>query len=94
MACRSGCRTQDHASYAQCCQDASIGAWMVAQSKGFDQATQRRWDGELGEYKALRKQGIQPDGTTRPHLEKAKMMSDKVGAAYGTDFNAASPMGD
>jgi hypothetical protein len=67
---------------------------MVAQSKGFDQGAQRRWDGELNEYKALRKQGIQPDGTTRPHLEKAKKLSDAVGAAYGRDFNAATPMGN
>lgn len=92
MACRSGCKTQDHANYAECCKAASIGAWMVAQSKGFDLSNQRRWDRELGDYRALRKEGIQPDGTTRPHLEKAKKLSDHVGAAYGRDFNLATPM--
>lgn len=65
---------------------------MVAVSKGFDQGVQRRWDNELGEYRDLRKEGIRPDGTTRPHLEKAKKLSDAVGAAYGRDFNMATPM--
>jgi hypothetical protein len=67
---------------------------MVAVSKGFDQGSQRRWDGELTDYKALRKEGIQPDGTTRPHLDRAKKLSDMVGAAYGSAFNVATPMED
>lgn len=92
MACRTGCKTQDHASYAECCKDAATGAWMVAASKGYDQGAQRRWDGELSEYRSLRKEGIRPDGTTRPHLEKAKKLSDHMGAAYGRDFNVATQM--
>jgi hypothetical protein len=94
MACTSGCKTKDHRSYAECLRAKSTGSWMVAISKGFDQNVQRRWDNELKDYAALRKEGIQPDGTTRPKLEQAKRLSDMVGAAYGRDFNKATAMED
>lgn len=90
--CTSGCATQDHATYADCLKDKGTRPWMVAISKGFEVDKQRRWDGELQAYRDARAEGIQPDGTTMGKIDKAKRLSDLVGAAYGRDFNAATPL--
>lgn len=92
--CTSGCRTKDHASYAACLQDKGVKTYLASPSKGLDGTTQKKWDAELSAYSSARKQGIQPDGTTMRHVEKAVRLSEKVGAAYGRDFNIATPMGD
>ena len=92
MACRSGCRTKDHATYAECLQDAGIGTFLVRASKGEDGTAQKKWDRELESYRQARKEGIQPDGTTSKKIDAAKRRSDQVGAAYGRDFSRANPM--
>lgn len=92
MACRTGCRTQDHDSYAACLQDAGIRTYLASPSKGLDGTTQKRWDRDLSDYRAARRQGVQPDGTTGAKVEQAMRLSDKAGAAYGRDFSLADPM--
>ncbi len=82
MTCRSGCPTQDHASYAECCRDSGLRVAYSQSSNGQDYSAQKRWDRELSEYRDLRRQGVQPDGTTRPALEHAKAMSDALGKPY------------
>jgi hypothetical protein len=90
--CSSGCRTKDHRSYADCLQDKGVKTYLAAPSKGLDGTTQKRWDSELSSYREARSQGIQPDGTTRRHIEKAVRLSDMRGMAYGRDFNIATPV--
>lgn len=90
--CRSGCKTKDHASYAECLQDAGIGTYLVRISMGEDGTAQKKWDRELDDYKALRKEGVQPDGTVRKKIDEAKRLSDTAGAAYGRDFSRADPL--
>lgn len=92
MACRTGCKTKDHASYAECLQDAGVGTYLVRASRGEDGTAQKKWDRELESYYRARKEGIQPDGTTTKKIDDARRLSDKVGAAYGRDFNKANPM--
>lgn len=92
MACRSGCKTKDHANYHECLRAASTGTFLVKASMGQDGTAQKRWDRELASYYSARKEGIRPDGTTTAKIDQAKEMSDKVGAAYGRDFNQADPM--
>lgn len=93
MACRTGCRTKDHASYHECLRDAGTRTYLAAPSRGLDGTTQKQWDRELAMYRDARRQGIQPDGTTRAKVEKAVKLSDQAGAAYGRDFSQANPMG-
>lgn len=50
-----------------------------------DAIAQKRWDKELDRYAEVRKQGIQPDGTTMPKIVAAEEKSDRLGVAYGTD---------
>lgn len=75
MACRSGCPTQDHATYGECLKSARIRTTMAF-------AGMKHTDNELAEYRALRKEGIQPAGTTRKALDEAKAISDRAGGAF------------
>jgi hypothetical protein len=59
---------------------------------GGDATAQKQWDHELDLYRAARRQGIQPDGTTANKVMAAIKASDAAGAAYGKDFKAAAPM--
>lgn len=90
--CTSGCKTKDHASYGECLQDKGVRTYLASPSKGLDGTTQKKWDHELDLYRKARKEGIQPDGTTLNKVTQAMKASDKVGAAYGRDFNVAGPM--
>lgn len=92
MTCRTGCRTQDHASYHECLRDAGTRTYLASPSKGLDGTGQKRWDKELSDYRDARRQGIQPDGTTKAKVEDAVRRSDAAGAAYGRDFTRADPM--
>jgi hypothetical protein len=94
MACTSGCPTQNHASYWECLRSKGVGTYLASPSKGLDGTAQKRWDRELDAYRAARRQGVQPDGTTMTKIEHAMRESDRVGARYGTDFNVATPMED
>lgn len=93
MACRTGCRTKNHGSYHECLRAASITTSGASPSRGLDMTARKAWNAELDAYRAARRQGIQPDGTTKDKIEQAVRLSDQVGAAYGRDFNAAGPMG-
>ncbi|MGW2513660.1 hypothetical protein ACWC0A_30550 [Streptomyces scopuliridis] len=92
MTCTTGCKTQDHASYAECLKAKAVKTFLASPSKGLDGTTQKRWDAELNAYCNARQEGIQPDGTTMAKVTQAVKASDKFGKAYGRDFNAASPM--
>lgn len=92
MACTTGCKTRDHASYAECLRAKGTRPWMVSVSKGFDLDVQRRWDGELQSYRDARAEGIRPDGTTQAKVDAARRQSDVHQAAYGEDFKVATPM--
>ena len=92
MACRQGCKTQDHGSWGECLRAAEVRTYHVAVSKGFDATAQKKWDRELDGFAKATKEGIRPDGTKWDKIDAAKRASDRAGAAYGRDFNKATPM--
>lgn len=92
--CTSGCKTKDHLTYAECLRDKGTKTYLASPSKGLDGTAQKRWDGELDRYRAARKEGIRPDGTTMPKVMDAIRRSDEAGAAYGRDFSKATPLED
>lgn len=75
MACRSGCKTQDHASYAECLRSARAGV-------SFGGTIRQKTESELDAYRRARAAGIQPAGTTQAAVDAANAMSDKYGQAY------------
>lgn len=89
--CTSGCKTKDHASWGECMR-AKHAVIAYAGIGGGDATAQKRWDSELQAYRDARAQGIQPDGTTRKHIDAALEASDRAGKAYGRDFAVATPM--
>jgi hypothetical protein len=89
--CRTGCATQDHATWGECARAANLRVAYCGIGGG-DATEQKRWDDELSLYRSARAQGIQPEGTKTNQIMAAMKVSDAVGAAYGRDFNAASAM--
>jgi hypothetical protein len=79
--CRSGCRTQDHASYAECCRAASPVTKNSTQSTDGMYHREAVNAAEIGEYKAARAQGIQPATTQLKDIREAVAVSKKVDAA-------------
>jgi hypothetical protein len=49
---------------------------------GNDRTRQKRWDSRLQEYRAARRQGIQPDSTKLPDIRRAVETSNQTGKAY------------
>lgn len=91
--CRSGCKTQDHATWGECARAANLRVAYCGIGGG-DATAQKNWDQDLSLYRQARAQGIQPDGTTRNKVMKALKASEMVGAAYGRDFAKAAPIPD
>lgn len=91
--CRSGCPTQNHATWGECARAANLRVAYCGIGGG-DATAQRRLDGELAAYRAARAEGIQPDGTSRQAVSKAVRASQEAGAAYGRDFHVAAPRED
>lgn len=90
--CRKGCKTQDHTSWGDCLRDAGVRTYLASPSRGLDGTTQKRWDSELEAYRQARSEGIQPDSTRIASITKARKLSDMRGAAYGRDFDVATPV--
>ena len=74
MACRTGCKTQDHASYGECLRSASV---------SFRDGTKHHnWDKPLERYREAREQGIQPASTQWPDVKRALEISNATGRAF------------
>lgn len=81
MACRSGCPTQDHASWGECARAANLRVAYCGVGGG-DATKQRKWDAELQAYRDARAQGIQPATTRSRDIKAAVALSDKAGKAF------------
>lgn len=89
--CRTGCpEPGSHRTWGECARAARLRIAYCGVGGG-DATEQKKWDNELAAYRAARAQGIQPDGTTPRHVEKAVHASQEAGAAYGRDFHVAAP---
>lgn len=83
MTCREGCRTKDHASYADCLKDANP---TVAST--INSSLQTMWDKtktDLSAYRNARVNGIQPEGTTLAKVRAAESASRALGRPYNAE---------
>lgn len=85
MACRTGCKTKDHASWAECARDSGIRVAYANSAKGLDLTAQKKWDRELDEYGSARAQGIQPRSTKTRDIRAAVEVSNMTGSAFNAD---------
>lgn len=85
--CRSGCKSKDHGSYAECLQAANVtvSALAVSPFKSAYEKTQQ----DLRAYATARANGIQPTGTTVEAVRQAEAASKHLGRAY--DANTMPP---
>lgn len=69
--CRSGCETQDHASWGECARAAHIQIDRHALTVGGRQVETRK-DARLNRYAAARKSGLQPQSTKLRDIRAAE----------------------
>lgn len=77
--CTSGCKTQDHASYADCLQSKNSSLKVMSPS-GYYQAA-ARFQQENVEYRDARRNGIQPKSTKLEDVRSAVARSQKADKA-------------
>ena len=85
--CRSGCKTQSHASYSECLQSANVRVTATINSP-----MQFAWEKtkqDTAAYAAARANGIQPAGTTLEKVREAETASRVLGRPY--DANTMPP---
>lgn len=74
--CRTGCPTQDHASWGECARASNISVGDASKIK-----TMSSTEKELNAYKDARKLGIQPKSTKMADIQNAVRASDAIGKA-------------
>lgn len=83
MSCASSCTTKDHESYGACLRSKNLAATgLESTAPSFARDRQKAWDSELNLYEKARKEGIQPETTSRKDIERAIAISDHTGTAY------------
>jgi len=81
--CRSGCKTQDHKSYSDCLQVASLSfTGCFSTRRGWDKTKEKNWDSELDLYYSAVRQGVEPISTKKKDIEAALMLSNETGKAF------------
>lgn len=83
MACRAGCRTQDHASYAACLQSANVTVGATINS-----VLQPMWEAtktDLTAYRSARANGIQPEATSTEKVREAEAATRVLGRPYNAE---------
>lgn len=86
MACREGCKTKDHGSYAACLRSANpqVSATNTTSPQN-DAFTQTKKD--LSAYETARVNGIQPEGTSVEKVRAAEQASRHLGRSYNANVD-------
>lgn len=80
MSCREGCRSKDHASYAECLRSANVQVNGVVNSpnQSMFETTKR----DLAAYAAAKAEGISPMGTSASAVADARAATKMLGRPY------------
>ncbi len=81
MTCRSGCPTQDHATYGECLRLSGTRVAYTNSANGWDYTKQKRWDKELAGYRAAVAEGLNPPSSYWGGIDKARRAADQAGTA-------------
>jgi len=82
MACRTGCKTRDHSSYAECLRAGLPRIAYANSANNMDYSAQKAWDRELDSYREAKAEGLQPASTKQRDIDAAKRISDATGTPY------------
>ncbi len=81
--CSSGCKTQDHESYADCLNSKNTGfAGCFPSRQGWDKDKEKKDNKELDSYWSAVKQGIEPRSTRQKDIDAAVKISNEGGKAF------------
>lgn len=86
MACRTGCATKEHQSYAECLRAAGTKVAYANTAGGMDYTAQKKWDKELDFYRQAKADGIQPATTKTKDIRAAYAASESTGTAFQADM--------
>lgn len=89
MACREGCKTKDHASYAECLR---AGSPQLNVKTGPVSDMHSQTKKELSAYRAARANGIQPESTHISKIKEAERASRLLGRAYNATTDPPASM--
>ena len=87
MACRTGCKTQNHLNWGDCLRASNL-ELSTGDANNKKGMTEKKWNAELNAYRDARAQGIQPSGTTLQKVQEAVDISNWVGKAYDGNTNS------
>lgn len=90
MNCRSGCKTKDHRSWAECAREANVTVSATLTSPlalGYDKTKK-----DLSAYRTARLNGIQPGGTTFEKVREAENASRSLGRPYNAEKDPPANM--
>lgn len=85
MACSSTCPTQDHTSLGECLRSKGVAVTYCNSAGGRDYTASKQRDRDLEAYASARRQGVQPENTTRQAVEDSMILSNESGKAYRAD---------
>lgn len=69
LRCSAACQTKDHRTFGECMRAKSLKlSPRISDSYG---SKQKAWDKELDNYESAVRQGVYPEGTTQPKIDKA-----------------------
>jgi len=88
--CRSGCKTKDHRSYAECLQEANVSIAATINSP-----LQAMWDRtkrDLPAYRSARANGIQPESTSYDKIKQAENATRMLGRPYNAEKDPPASM--
>ena len=81
--CTSGCKTQDHDSYADCLMSKNAGfAGCFPTRQGWDKTRENADKKELDSYYSAVRQGIEPISTKKKDIDAAVRLSNEAGKAF------------
>lgn len=90
MTCRSGCRSKDHGSYAECLRAANISSNELMNNPKAHLYAKTKAD--LAAYQSARRNGIQPEGTTVEKVKAAQAATERLGRPYNAEKDPPARM--
>jgi hypothetical protein len=83
MNCRTGCKTQNHSSWAECARasNVTVSATINSPLQRMYEATKK----DLPAYRTARAHGIQPGGTSLEKVRHAEQATKLLGRPYNAE---------
>lgn len=78
--CSTGCKTQDHSDWGTCVRSKAL-QYEGVEAHQFNTGVNRTLD----EYRAVRAEGIQPEGVSMKAINQARQITDITGTPFRAD---------